>query len=183
MVCLHELWSGILRATRESAFGLLLSTQDGRRTKTRIKEKEKRVKPITLLSSSPPSIININSHRNPSPGGPRTPPPPLKIKSNRLSPSLLSLLLGLLGLLLSLLASLLGLLLGFLASFFGLAFDFLATLARFSVLVFAVLASLVVAVFGVLFGFFGFLAGVVDVFLRGVAGGLVARAGVVGDEG
>ena len=40
-----------------------------------------------------------------------------------------------------------------------------------------------VAVFGVLLGFLGFGAGVVDVLLCGVAGGLVARAGVVGDEG
>jgi hypothetical protein len=138
-------------------------------------------------STSSPVSIN-NSHRNPSTRRPRT--PPSAPQGDGLWPSLLSLvglllslLLSLLRLVLGLLASLLGLVLCVLAGLFGLALELLAALAGFGVLVFAVLEGFVVAVFGVLLGFLGFGAGVVDVLLCGVAGGLVARAGVVGDEG
>lgn len=157
------------------------------------KEREKRdglQQPASRLSLTRLSIstsINNTRHDNPSTRArlPRT--PASAIESDDCSTSLLRLLLGsLLGLLrlgLGLFAGLLSLALGLLAGLLGLALDFLATLARFGVLVLAVLASLVVAVLGVLLGVFGFLAGVVEVPLRCVAGGFVARTRVVCDEG
>ena len=165
-----------------------------RRNETR-RSKEKREKRemsfnnrrAVYLSTRLSISINNTRHHNRST---RTCPPwapPSTVKSDDSFTSLLRLLLGsLLGLLrlsLGLLASLLRLALGLLTGLLGLALDFLTALACFGVLVFTVLASLVVAVLGVLLGVFGFLAGVVKVLLRCVAGGFVARTCVVCDQG